>query len=218
MSLYYHHLLIPTRPDFVPKPGQVAAFYDELVRHESAPLAASFQLSELTGESDTFGPQGLRPITIPRRKSSRLGSVSEVIERLIQLDSYQLSLWGDGPPNRPPFAVYAFEGKTKVESQFKGKYGYHVDCELREAIVASTGRFFGEPDPPERGPARFQNPRTGLKIEVANATCMRFSIEFVVGKFLWPMIKDSFELIDPSILAVATEQFGIEFAQAGRYN
>jgi hypothetical protein len=164
-----------------------------------------------------MGPPGLQ-IAVPRQKFSRFESISEATGALNKLDNYCVGMWGEGPPNHPPFTVYSFKDRMREEVEFKGKYGYHVDCTLREVTVAWAGWGFGEPCSPACGPGFFQNPRTTAMIEVANAACTRFWIEFVVGKFLWPKIEDSFELLDPSILAVATEQFGTEFAQAGHYS
>jgi hypothetical protein len=210
-------MLIPDRPDFVPRPGQVAAFYEVLAGLESVPLDAKFQLSRLTGESQTFSPPGMKPLTIPKRKSTFFESISQIPEQLNGLNEYRLGMWGKGPARRPPFAVYGFLNKSTVEHEFTGEYGYQVTCDLDETVVETIGQNAGKPCPPERRAAVFQNPRTNAKIEVPNSACARFWIRFVVGKFLWPKIEDSFKLLNPSIMAVAIEQFGIGFAEGGLY-
>lgn len=71
--------------------------------------------------------------------------------------------------------------------------------------------FFGEPC--LRQDATFRHPVTGELIEVANAGCSRFWVEFEFGKWLLPKINTSLNILDPSIAAMAQESFSTAFAQ-----
>jgi hypothetical protein len=66
---------------------------------------------------------------------------------------------------------------------------------------------------PEKRNGIFRNPKTGAAIEVQNAACARFWIEFQFGKWLFPKIGDSLDLLRPSILAVASDIFRTSLAQ-----
>ena len=63
----------------------------------------------------------------------------------------------------------------------------------------------------------FPNPWTGGVIEVADAGCARFWIEFEFGKFIYPKITDNLEVINPKIVSAGEECFGTKFAQGCRF-
>ena len=73
--------------------------------------------------------------------------------------------------------------------------------------------FFGKPCGKQSRTALFRHPLTGALIEVANASCARFWVEFEFGKWLLPKIDDSLNILDPAITDLTDQCFGLAFAQ-----
>jgi hypothetical protein len=217
MSLQYSHLLIPDRADFVPQPEQVAAFIEGLVRINAAPLEAIFRVAKLSGESW----RGRDPLTgneifVPRRNFTTVRNLSDVRAQLVGLDDFDVLASGQGPPFLPPFALFTMTGSQ--ESEYSGPYGYELRCHLRaEAVSTSEVPLFGSPCRAEQGTGIFRNPMTGVTIVVQNAGCARFWVEFGFGKWLFPKIGESLNLLPASILTNATDTFGTGFAQGCIY-
>jgi hypothetical protein len=59
----------------------------------------------------------------------------------------------------------------------------------------------------------FRHPRRDLEFTIPKAGCARFWIEFRFGKWLYPRVRESLDLIHPDILAKAEEAFRTGFAQ-----
>jgi hypothetical protein len=216
MCEQYSHLLIPHSVDFVPRPNQIAEFIYALVKLDTAPRAAKYRIAKPSG---TFR-KGLSPLTgdeilIPRREFSTVESPSELETQLTGLGDYIAFVSGHGPSGVPPFKLYAVTGSQ--ESEFNEVYGYEVRLCLRETAV-STNEMpeFGSPCSTKAQHGIFSHPRTKSRIEVPHAACARFWIEFEFGKWLFPKIDKSLDLIHPSILESAIDIFGAEFAQGCR--
>ena len=213
MSLQYVHLLIPQRTDFAPQPKQVAAFLEGLGDLGSMPLEATYKIGKLSRDFHT----GVNPVTgeklfIPRWEFVSLASLSDLDGQLAGLNEYKLELSGQGPAQLPPFRLYT--SSDSGYSEFNGKYGYSVRCCLRKAPVSTCETPpFGSPCSTESGRGVFRHPTTGALMEVPNAACARFWIEFLFGKLLLPKIDISLNLLDPAILATATERLETKFAQ-----
>jgi|HubBroStandDraft_3_1064219.scaffolds.fasta_scaffold56639_3 hypothetical protein len=213
MSIQYAHLLIPERADFVPLPEQVAAFLDGLVKLNSAPAEATFKVGKLSGKVRT-GVNALtgEKLSIPRRDFASFGSVSDIPGQLVAMEDYDVVVSGEGPAKLPPFTLYSTTGSE--QSEFKGTYSYEVRCCLRAEVVSTCETPpFGSQCPSEMRIGAFRNPSTGTPIEVPNAGCARSWIEFQFGKWLLPRIGDDLNLLEPSVLANATDSFGMGFAQ-----
>jgi hypothetical protein len=110
------------------------------------------------------------------------------------------------------------------EFAFKGTYDFLVHCCLRPEVVSTSDwhdeipirrkvEFFGKPCNPKDRLGVYHNPNTLEVIEVPDAGCARFWIEFEYGKMLFPPIEDRLDLIEATIVAVAKCAFGINFVQ-----
>ncbi len=180
---------------------------------KSAPLRATLRVGKLSGSFRT----GLDPLTgekifIPKRDFASLESISEVGKQLAGLEDYDVFLSGQGPPELPPFKLYTVTGS--VGAEFEGPYPYDVSCHLQAGVVCTCEtQPFGRPFLPEKRNGIFRNPHTGEQIEVPNAACARFWIEFQFGKWLFPKIAKSLNLLQPSIPASAADVFVTGFAQ-----
>jgi hypothetical protein len=213
MSLRYSHLLIPDRADYAPQPGQVAAFLQGLVALGSAPLQATFRIGRLSGKFRT-GTDALtgEKLSIPRRDFAALGGLAEMPEQLADLDDYDVEMSGQGPAKLPPFKLY--NTTDSEESEYRAAYGYEVRCCLRRNIVSTCETpIRGSPCLADVRTGIFHHPRTGTAIEVPNAGCARFWIEFQCGKWLCPRVDTNLNLLQPEVLNHAVETFGTAFVQ-----
>ena len=210
----YTHTMIPDRVDFAPDPTQVGAFIASLVSIGAAPLRPAITVLKHSGEVRSF----VNPFTgmtemRGRRKAENVAELSGVPAALAGLDDYTVIVTGKGPPKLPAFGF-----------GFNGEYDFLVHCCLRAEVVSTSDRhdefpskrqveFFGRPCSSENRLGIFHNPNTGEVIEVPNAGCARYWIEFEYGKMLFPPIKDSLEIIEPSIVHAAEKDFGSRFVQ-----
>ncbi len=212
MCKQYSHLLIPAR-DFAPHPKRAADFLERLITLNSAPLGATLRVGKLSG---TFRA-GLDPLTgekifIPKRDFAALESISEIESQVAGLEDYDVLMSGQGPAKIAPFTLYTVSGSA--ESEFKGAYAYEVSCHLRAEVVSTCETPpLDRPGTSGQRNGIFRHPQTGGTIEVTNAACARFWIEFQFGKWLSPKIDRSLDLLRPSILASAVDVFGTGFAQ-----
>lgn len=211
----YSHTLIPDRVEFVPDPEQVGNFLSSLVSIGAAPLKPAVAVSKPSGEVQTF----LNPFTgatdsLAVRKATKLSSLAAVPGALNSLDDYDVTLTGKGPPKLPAFTF-----------DFKGSYDFLIHCCLRAEVVSTSDWHdeipitqkvepFGQPCSPQDRIGIYHNPNTLKVIEVPNAGCARFWIEFEFGKMLFPPIEDRLDLIDPQIVETAQMAFGVPFLQA----
>jgi hypothetical protein len=63
----------------------------------------------------------------------------------------------------------------------------------------------------------FPNAWTGDVIEVTDAGCARFWIEFEFGKFIYPKLTDNLEVMSPALVLGAEKCFRTKFAQGCRF-
>lgn len=214
----YTHTLIPDRVDFVPDPKQVEKFLASLDSIGAAPLKPEISVSKLTGEVQTFkNPFTGKTESFALRRADTLKNRAAVPEALNQLNDFNVTVTGKGPPRLPAFIF-----------DFKGTYDFLVHCCLRKEVVSTSDwhdevpidrkvEFFGQPCSAKDRLGIYHNPNTLAVIEVPKAGCARFWIEFEYGKMLFPPIEDRLDLIEPGILAAAEKDFGIEFVQGCRW-
>jgi hypothetical protein len=94
MSLYYTHLLIPERADFVPQSQQVVAFLDGLTQLGSTPLDPKFKLGKPGGSRMGRNFVTGETITIPTRPLVTLSGITEVGTELADINDYDLVMEG----------------------------------------------------------------------------------------------------------------------------
>ena len=217
MPEQYIHTLIAAPPEFEPTPEQVVAFFNGILDIGASPTSAKlivmkpsgrlrFFTDPLTGEKKPF-PAHDR--VVPERTADLVSLIQSASEFSVSLD-------GQGPPRRPPLALY-YDG-----ARFEGDYGFAVRCQLRPKAVCTSDLWddedralpmFGEVCSPVVDVGRFRNPTSGAVIEVAGAHCSRFWVEFEFGKWLLPKIESSLELLDPAITGLADSVFATKFVQ-----
>ena len=216
MSEHYSHLLIPDRPDFVPKPAQVTAFLEGLIKLGSTPLEATIRIAKLSGKVRT-GRNAFtgETITIPAREFVSLPDIRAISHGLQGLDDYTVYFSGQGPAEHPPFKVY-MASDPQWQSEIGTAQWYEVNCNLRESSVSLNDWM--APHTSNCSEGVFRNPWNNETIIVQNAACARFWIEFMFGNWLVPKIEKSLELLPPSILTLSSVSFGASFVQGGRFD
>jgi hypothetical protein len=214
----YTHTLIPDKVDFAPEPEQVRAFLDGLMKLGAAPSKATIMVAKLSGESRSFvNPFTGKSESFASRKGTKVKDSSGIPKALVGLSDFDVTITGKSPTKVAPF-----------EFDFKGTYDFIVRCCLRPEVVSTSDwhdevpikqkvAFFGKPCSEKDRKGIFIHPDTLKIIEVPKAGCARFWIEFEFGKMLFPKINKSLDLIEPAIVEVAKQQFGVNFIQGCRW-
>ena len=133
------------------------------------------------------------------------------------LDDFYVTVAGKGPHKLRAFVFV-----------HKAGYDFLVQCCLRAKVVSTSDchdevpierkvEFFGRACGSKNRLGIFHNPNTLEVIEVPEAGCARFWIEFEYGKMLFPPIEDSLELIESSIIHAAEKEFENRFVQGCRW-
>jgi len=227
----YIHTLISVDPEFVPESAQVASFLSELV--------SQFRFSPISGQRFLTGLVVAKPsgklrwgtnpmtgekISIPEWDRSNLERFEDVPAFIEGCTHYSVGQSGQWAGKDRPVLLFKTDGAPYDEN-----YVCTVRCELRpEAVSTSAWDVEAGPDTrnvPTFGSACkdavrvgiFPNPWTGGAIEIEDAGCARFWIEFEFGKFIYPKVTDSFEVMSPAIVLGAERCFRAKFAQGCRF-
>lgn len=228
----YIHTLISVDSEFVPNPVQVANFLEALVSQYKFSWFSDAQ--QVRSDLIVAKPSNrLRWMTnsmtgekIPIPVWDRLNvQTFEDIPALIEgSDHYAVRQSGQWVGTGWPMVLL----KTD-RVPYEGNCICTINCELRPGRV-STSAWDVEAGPNRRnipafgsecgsgaGKGIFPNPWTKEVIEVDDAGCARFWIEFEFGKFLYPEITNSLEILHPVIVSGAEQCFRTKFAQGCRF-
>jgi hypothetical protein len=214
----YVHTLIPQDAQFCPKPERVTQFFDGLTKLGAAPLDAQLKILKPSGRVRSFTDPLTGEIrTIPGKEIVDLDRAANFHPIISALDQYVVATEGHGPPTLPTFALY-LDGVLFAEN-----YDFSVHCCVEAGPVSMCDLGDEQNDNeapifrmPCREPSRtglFRHPITSALIEVENASCARFWIEFEFGNWLLPKIGDSLNILNPEITNFANECFGLVFVQ-----
>lgn len=212
MSLYYTHLLIPERPDFIPQPQQIVAFLEGVVELGSAPLEPKLKLGTPAAPRIGRNPATGETLSIPTRAFVAFPGIADAAQQLVGLNDYDLIMEGQGPPPLPPFKLYSADAPGVTE--WTGSYAYEISCCLRKEPVslsqtAPTGKLHSSKSRIPPDPSAAESTK-----ESAKAASARFWIRFRFGKWLIPNIGKDVDLLQPSILKTTIKHFGLPFAQS----
>ncbi len=227
----YVHTLIAAKSAYVPKPSQVAEFFDGLVKCSDFHIISEkrFQpglrvmkpsgrfrqfVSPLTGETKSFSISDI----------VKLEKITDIPAAIEGLEDCSVLLSGAWKVEKQPLAFL-----TTAGAPFGGDPVCEVSCHLRTGLVSTSCcdaevshcqnlPSFGAPCNSEDEVGIFSHPWTGAIIQVPNAGCARFWIEFEFGKFLLPKMADDLNILSPSIVAKAEECFQTRFVQGCRFN
>jgi hypothetical protein len=180
----------------------------------AAPTRAKISVSKPSGDVRTIlNPFTKQTESHPILTRTSIASVEKLPTALAKLDDYIVQMAGKGPPKVPPLAF-----------QFTGNYDYILHCRLHPQIVSTSDwhddvpighnvEFFGNPCRSNDRLGIFHHPESLKLIKVPNAGCARFYVEFEFGKMLFPKIAARLDILNPAIVDLAREQFGVDFVQ-----
>ena len=213
MSELYRHLLIPQNPEFVPELENVSNFYSELQALEALPKDSKYVAVTFTGKTRRYAedPNTGKVIYGPEFKVDRFTDLQGATDCERRERAFDLWTEGEGPTAIPPFELC---GANCPNVRWEKAYEYRVNCKLRgkpSRLLCNPVMCKCEYKADEEG--IFKNPWNDADIETSGLAWARFTIEFGIGNWLWPMITDHLDILDPRLVDAATRAFGIEFTQ-----
>lgn len=213
MSELYRHLLIPKSPEFVPELEHVANFYTELGTLGALPKDTRYTAITYTGKTRLYFEDAKTGEVFygPEFKVDRFTDLQSAANCVRGERAFDLRAEGEGPTAIPPFDLY---GANRPDVHWEQAYEYRVYCKLREKVsrlLCNPLTCKCEFKADEAGV--FENPWSGAPIETSGPAWARFTIEFGIGNWLWPMITDHLDILDTRLVDAATRIFGIEFTQ-----
>jgi len=227
----YIHTLIPIDSEFVPSAAQIVSFISRLIsQFKFSPICGGRWLpglvvSKASGKLrwGTNAWTGER-ISIPARDRFTLSRLEEIPGSIEGSTDYTVSHSGQWLGQDRPIDLLGTKGDPYLEN-----YICTVSCELRSEAV-STSAWDTEAGPNTRNVPSFgsvcndqpvigifPNPWNGEVIEVAHAGSARFWVEFEFGKFIYPKVSDSFDVMSPGIVLSAEQCFNTKFVQGCRF-
>jgi len=227
----YIHILIAINPEYVPNPSQIAEFFDALVGPFSFRIIRDgrwqpgLRIMKPGGRTRT-GRNGFtgETFTIPVPDQVMIESTNEISKLIDGLEEYRVAASGEWSLETAPLVLLNTD-----KTPFKENPICDVSCNIRPAPVSTSAwdeeagpnvrsvPEFGTPWNGEGTIGVFPNPWTGEVIEVPNAACARFWIEFEFGKFIYPKIEKSLEVFSPTLVRMAEECFQANLVQGCRF-
>lgn len=227
----YIHTLISVDSEFVPDSAQVASFFDELVsKCKFSPISGQRFLPGLVVAKPSgklrwgTNPMTGEKVSVPDWDRLNLERFEDIPALLGGSEHYTVAQSGQWVGKDRPVDLFKTDGVPYEEN-----YICTLRCELRPEVV-STSAWDVEAGPNTRNVPTFgsvcknavrngifPNPWTGNVIEVADAGCARFWIEFEFGRFIYPKITDGLKVLSPTIVLGAEQCFHTKFAQGCRF-
>ena len=229
----YIHTLIAADSAFVPRPKQLAIFFEILTATSNFRIISDTRFQpglRVVKPSGRFR-SGTSPITgetlsIPMFDHIKIERISDVPGAIEGLEHYSVLASGEWTPENRPLVLL-----TTDEVPFEDTYLCEASCHIRPELVSTsswdedaagpTDRSvpdFGEICTAESKNGVYSHPWTGEVIEVPDAGCARFWIELEFGKWLLPKMSDSLDVLSPVMVAKIEECFGTRLVQGYRFN
>lgn len=230
MEQYIHTLIAPDHA-FLPHAMQVTQFFEL--------LTSGYHFREISDSRFQHGLRVMKPsgsfltginrmtgetLLIPKQDQVHIERIDDIADAIEDLDSYEVRISGEWMPEWRPFVLF-----TVDRVPFTGPYLCEVNCHIHSELVSTSCwekslspngpsvPGFGEPCDANRRTGVFSHPWTGKLIQVPDAGCARFWIEFEFGRFLRPEIGDNLNVFNPKMIASIGECFGTKFVQGWRY-
>ena len=213
--MQYSQTLIAQPQALVPSAKQVEVFLSAMVAKGVVPEPPTLLLrtpSDRTREIWNPFTKAMQVMKLKDRKE--LDGIAQIANAIGVLTDYEIEVAGTGRPTTPPIPI-----------EFDEPYYLAVTCFVSSALCSTsdwhddlrgepTVPFYGEPCDKEEPMGFFSDPHSGRGINIAGAGCARFWIQFELGKFLFPQLKnDDLSILHPTVVKEARRTFGIPFVQ-----
>jgi len=215
----YIHLLIARPDDFVPTRSMIATFCQSLIDHRVVPTVEILSVSTPSGKVRTLtNPFNGEAVSIPQYAHQRLKELSELEAASDRLNNFCLHLEGSGTPAVHPIPIdveipYSVAVRCHVTAEPHSTSSLYDDEETAARLIQ-----YDRPCADAIPCGYFTAPTSNETVEVADAGRARFWVEFELGKWLFPSVKENnLSILNPTILKWAERDFGIEFAQGCHY-
>jgi len=226
--------LIAADVGFIPHPSQVEAFFAMLTKSHHFRIIADQSCQQglrITKPSGRFrSPTNLftgdtLPISIPVLDHVKIDRIVDIARAVEGLRNYNLLASGEWTAEKRPLVLL-----TTDKVPYADSYLCQASCHVRPELVSTScwNKFlspngpsvppFGEACKDESRVGIFSHPWTGNLIQVPDAGCSRFWIEFEFGKFLLPKMSDSLDVLQPTMIAEIEQCFGTRLTQGWRFN
>lgn len=227
----YIHLLIARESEFVAPPRQVAEFAERIVQSpgfqllSGSPWQPGLLVLKPTGRTRVMrDPRTGEAIAtnIPVLDRALLQQPGEIAAAIDQLAHYDLLVSGQWDAAHRPIALFSPDGVS-----FEDSYSCTVSCHQRAEPVSMSDVAdepsreaqqipnFGQSCSAPLAAGYFTNPWTEAVIEVPNAGCARFWIEFEFGKFIFPKMTSGVDSIASPLLSPALRCRGSVWSALG---
>jgi len=219
----YSHLLIPLDHDYCPSVEPLAEFLGQVVTLgvvgdaptieartiKRVPVQTRELRNQVTGE--TLVVQ--MPTRWPDRRSV-ISSIAELADAVAGAKEFDVDVSDTVLPKVAPLVIdfsepYHLLIGHRIRSQLVSMSDLHDEVETDKNAVF-FGRDCGEAD----SLGLYTHPESLELIELPDAGCARFWIEFELGKFLYPRIDDkNLRILNPQLVGLAERCFQTDFAQ-----
>jgi hypothetical protein len=227
----YIHTLIAADPVFAPLQFQVERFFGLLTEQfhfqtiSNQPYQSGIRLLKPSGQvrcgTNTFTGE---TIAVPRLDQTAIQQIADIASQVDTLTEYNVRASGEWTPEFRPFVLL-----TTDRNPHHGPYLCETSCHVSPELVSTScwNKFlnpngptvpqFGQPCKTNSSVGIFSHPWTGEAIEVPDAACTRFWIEFEFGRFLLPKMCESLNVLDRALLASIEDCFATRLVQGWRF-
>jgi hypothetical protein len=151
---------------------------------------------------------------MPIMKRQALPEAGDIAAAIVGLKDYYVEVSGMGRPRNPPLPLnlgdpYYLGVICRLSSQLSSTSDLHEESGGRDNVP-----FYEDPCDEIPRSGFFSDPYTLQIIEVPNAGCGHFWIEFALGNSLFPRIeRGSLDILDPAVVINAEQLFQSRFVQ-----
>jgi hypothetical protein len=204
MGLQYRQTLISCDKDYVPSAAAVRTFLSEITILGVVPNPPAIVFRTRSGKTREYpNPFTGETLVVERKDTTSLTTWEQFESTAAGLHDFEVQISGEGRPELPP-----------LEIDFDEPYYIGVTCFVSSVLRSTSAASYGQPCDSSSIAGVFQLPESGASIERSHAGAARFWIEFELGKFLHPKIKNgNLDLLHPAIVETARKSFGRSFVQ-----
>jgi hypothetical protein len=220
----YVQLLIPAKPRFVPQPEQIAEFLKSIESFGfqldwNQPYMHGLRVFQLLSKAEiaaAIEASGMFPL-LERFELNGLSEIPSKIRTLQRFSVNAVVAWqGEESPIRIPTALWPESRRTLTGSV---SFEVHPEPVVTSNVWFQDGEYlqsrFREPAEEPLSVSVFTHPLSSRNLEIPNAGSARFWLGFDFGEWVVPHLPEDFSLLNPALVELAEEHFGVKMSEAG---